>query len=215
MAAVTAGSGYLTVTEIYSPEGTLEQTVALTDRAMVMMAFLEDGTLASCCVDRAGRWLLRLDRGEEALEVLLEDALVYDILPCGGGAALWTCGGVRFFDVQGAETGCLALNGEAVLDWACGDFAALTVYEDGGYRLRIASPDGRSQALCALTGKPMMLTVCDKSVCLLDRESLLVYDDFGILRHRSAIGARAGAVYARAGRTLLTGDGQLLLHDIS
>ncbi len=212
-AAITAGSGYLTVTRHFAWDGTELEPICLGDRAMVMLAYLHDGTLASCCVSREGKWSLRLD-GAGTLEIPLE-GMVYELRPCGRGLALWTSGGVCFYDADGETTGTLSIRESSVLDWDCGTFAAFVVCRFGDWHLVTVSPDGQSWDSGPLDRQPAQVLVCGDRVCLLDSEALLVYDSTGALLQRDRRGARSGRLLAADGGVVLLGDGELLYKRLS
>lgn len=213
VAVITSGSGYLTETKLFTPDGKRYKSIGLTDRAMAMMLFLQDGTLASCCVSTDGQWSLRLDTPEDCMEVPLSAALVYEMKRCGDGIALWTSEGLSFLDASGSETGGISLRDEAVLDWDCGDYAALLIRRFGTYHLMTVTGD--TVAECPVSGCPRELVVCGNRVCLLDREALWVYDNNAALSERRVCGARAGQIQAAADGLLLIGDGELLHQTIS
>lgn len=210
LAVITAGSGYLTETKLFSPEGECLNSIGLTDGAMAMIVFLSDGTLASCCVSAEGRWYLRLDRGEAYQEILLGTALVYDIKACANGVALWTSDGIQFFSSTGTALGEFRLNSDAILDWACGDCAALLVRRYGSCRLMTVTPEGTTQESAPLERPPEALSVCANRVCLLDSEALLVYDNSCTLKRRAQCGARAGEILTAESCVFLLGDRELL-----
>ena len=214
-AVITGGSGYMTETRIFSTSGETLRQIGLTDQAMAMMTFLEDGTLASCCVDRTGTWSLRLDREEDSLELPVSDSMVYEIQSCGEGFALWTNAGIRFYDSQGNCTGSYEIRDDAVLAWDCDDWAAALIRRFGTYRLLTLSPTGEAVEQELDSGLPETLLVCGKWACMLDSEALLVYDKNGTLVQRSVSGARAGGMLSAENGLLLMGDGEMLYMQIS
>lgn len=214
-AVITAGSGYFTETRLFSSSGEVYRQIGLTDQAMTMMAFLKNGTLASCCVDTEGSWTLRLDIGEDTLGIPLQASMVYELKPCKDGLALWTSDGISFYSAEGNLTGSYEVRDDAVLDWDCGDWAAIIIRRFGTYRLLTLSPEGKAVEKELDSGLPEKLLVCGNSACMLDSEALLVYDKGGNLVQHNTSGAQAWDMIPATGGLTLIGDAEVLYLQIS
>ena len=214
LAVITAGSGYLTETNLFSPDGIETGRIGLTDSAMAMAVFLPDGALVSCCVSTDGRWRLRIDRAGTCSETDLSPVVVYDLRRCGTGVALWTCDGIAFFDDTGRETGTFLFRDSELISWDCGDFAAVLLRGQKNNRLAAVTPEGEVVVFPSNARSPVEVAACGRRVCLLDRESLLVYDRAGVLLEADACGARAGHIRSAGQDLLLLGDGQMRFHAI-
>ncbi len=214
VAIITDGSGFLTMTKLLMSTGEEVKRIGFTDQAMAMMVYLADGTLASCCVNLSGQWGLRFDTRENELEVPLFEEIIYEVKPCDDGVALWSSEGIRFYDTDGNQRGQYVMRDDMLLDWDCGDYAALVIRRFGKYRLLIVTPEGDIVAEHLLSELPRKLLVCGNRICMLDSEALLVYDNKGVLLERSNCGARAGDMMAAADGLLLFGDGEMLYHQI-
>ncbi len=211
-AVVTAGSGYLTETILYDADGQRLDAIGLTDQAMVQMVYLDDGTLASCCVSREGQWFLRLYGAETGVIALT--AMVYDMRSWGRGVALWTSEGLTFYDGSGTETFSLALPPDRVLDWDCGDVAAVLVRRMGRYQVLTVSPEGQLWESELLSVRPRQLLAVGNRVCTLDSEALLVYDNSSGFR-RDLRGGQTVELVKAEDAVLLVGDGELLYTRLS
>ena len=212
-AVITCGSGYLTETRLYDPAGVCRKTISLRDSAMAMMAWCGE-TLASCVVTGEG-WLLRLDGPETELTVPLTAELVYDLQAMGEDLALWTDQGISCYDRLGRMLWQESIPDGQVLDWDCGAQAALLIRRDSAYHILLLSPDGKPTLSPPLPRRPQLLRLCNNYICLLDRQSLLVYDKQGVLRESYVPGGRAAAIAALEDGVLLVGGGCLRYHILS
>ena len=208
-AVITAGSGYLTELRRYDADGVLLSRTGFTDRAVGRITFLSDGTLAHCGVSPEGVWFLTIG----GQDIPLASRLVYDLKPCGSGAAVLTSEGLEFYDLSGEQTGAF-LPDAPVLDWDCGEYAAAVFWGQGRYRLAAVSPDGVAQET-ALSQRPRAVTVCAGCTAVLDRQALWIYDAGGALLERSSRFQSADDMTAGPFGPALTEDGTILLHKIS
>lgn len=207
-AVLTCGSGYRTKTQVFDKAGNLIKEIGLTDRAMVYLDFVRyREILISCTVSTAGAWTLRFD-GAETEEYPLDVGMVYDLKPCGDGAALWTNDGILYYGGAGEILGQMPC--ETLLDWDCDSFAAALSYDGGVYRLRTMDFFGRITESEPLPRIPRQLSVCGNTVCVLDSEQLLVYDKQCHLKTVTPLGASTVSVQADYGGAVLFGDGEFM-----
>ena len=204
VAVITAGSGYLSELKVFDRDGTIRFEAGFPDQVIADLTYLKNGTLALCGVSRSGNWSLIL--GDRT--VPLETEAVCDMAPAGNGVALWTVEGLLRFDETGELTASMPGQG---LDWACGGALALLVYQDGGFRLQLFARDGTVSRSDILPRMPGRLTVCKDFVCVLDRESLLIYDDRGARREMRSSGGAARILSWRDG-LILVGEDRIFIH---
>ena len=207
-AVCTTGSGYYSMVLEYPADGSDPIRSGFVDCCVADLLYLNDGRLLMSCVSPDGDWSLRLS-GEV---IPLDSLLILDMAPWRDGFSVWTDEGILFFDEHGQITG--TMPGEGI-DWACGDGAVLLMYDDGGFRLRIAGDNGSFSDTERLPRRPLKLTVCEDYVCLLDRQCLLIYDEKGALRGNYPFGSGASEILTWANSLLLIGPERLLSHWIS
>ena len=203
LAAVTAGSGYLTETVLYAADGQTSRRIGLTDQAMVMMVIPRKDLLVSCCMDAAGDWCLRLDTPEWGQALPLETQMVYDLKACGDGVMLWTDQGFRLLSLEGRELGSYEIAPEAVSAWDAGDVAAVLLQRFGRHWLITMDGKGQITQRAWPGALPRRLLVSENRVCALDSEALLVYDNSGELLERLPEAGAAQDILPAAGGLLL------------
>lgn len=207
VAVITADSGYSTVTCCFDPQGVLLREVKLRDEAMVLMTYLlGQETLAACIITADGTWLLRYYNEDTCIEIPLESSEVYEIKPCGSGVALWTCEGICLISGTGEHCGTLNIAPEELLLWDSNSFAAAVVLEEGSPVLVTIDEMGTVSRSQPLGRTPRNLSVCASRLCVLDRESLLIYDRHCLLKDSTSEGAYAASAQAIPGGVALYGD---------
>lgn len=204
-AVITQGSGCMTLTVRYDKTGRKVGEIPLTDQAMVLMTYLRrSSTLAGCCVTNQGDWVLRLDQGGNTIEIALDAALVYDMLPWSGGVVLWTDRGLAAYTGDGDCVQEVRLESRELLLLDSGEFCGAVVQRGTALRLLTVTEDGVKET--ALTGQPRALSVCGSGLSLLDSEALVLYDRNGALLREEPQGVLATGVQAVDGGAILFGE---------
>jgi hypothetical protein len=215
IAVITAGSGYLTMTEIYDASGQLLGQIGLTDAAMAAAAFLsKDQLLAGLCVLKDGSWELRyygID-GRIKRSIALEDLTYRGIYACGNGVLVENEEKVQFFNEAGDQSGCYAWDSESLAALACSQegYAVLALSRGSTYELRTIGTDGSLWGNAQLDGPIRGLSVCGNTVCILDFDGLEVYDRHCEPTKIFPEGASAATVVAEEHSCWLLGDGEVL-----
>jgi hypothetical protein len=215
VAVITAGSGYLTKTEIYDTSGQLLGEIGLSDAAMVAAAFLsEDQLLAGLCVLTDGSWELRYYGRDGVLRntAALKDLAYQDVLSCGEGVLVETEEAVFFMNEAGDQTGSFTWDVGSLDALECSQegYAVLILSEGCTYELYTVGMDGSLWGITQLSGPIRGLSVCGNTVCILDFEELEVYDRHCEPTKIFPEGARAATVAAEDGACWLLGDGELM-----
>jgi hypothetical protein len=215
VAVITAGSGYLTKTEIYDTSGQLLGEIGLSDAAMVAAAFLsEDQLLAGLCVLTDGSWELRYYGTDGVLRnaAVLEDLSYQDVYSCGEGVLVETEEAVLFMNEAGDQTGSFTWDVGHLDALECSQegYAVLALSQGCNYALYSIGMDGSLWGKTQLDGPIRGLSVCGNTVCILDFEKLRVYDRHCEPTKIFPEGARAATVVAEDGACWLLGDGELM-----
>lgn len=212
-ALITAGSGYLTQTDIYDYEGRLLGRIGLKSSAMVRCAFT-GSYLAALCYGTDGLWSLNFydSDGTACLHVSLEAEICYDLCPVGEQIAVFTADELLFFDEAGLCTGNYLLGSGEILAWDTGEkgYLALALRSQGKYQLKTFSQGGALLGEAELPLEIRALEVSGSSVCLLDMEGLRVYDAFCHFMSVSGEGARAVSISATEKGLWLLGNGEMM-----
>lgn len=215
-AVITAGSGFLTRTDIFSMDGELTGRIGKKNSAMVRCAFFGEN-LAALCYDTNGQWHLEAYscQGAPEWEILLETDICYDLVNVGRNLAVWTEDALLFFDKNGSSAGSQLLGSGEIVAWATGekDYLALVICSRGAYTLKTFSGTGKLLGEAELPMEIRDLEVSGSNICLLDFESLRVYDAFCQLQSVSEDGARAVSIAADGKGLWMLGDGEMMYLD--
>ena len=205
VAVITQGSGCMTLTVQYDETGRKVGEIPLTDQAMVLMTYLRGSSiLAGCCVTNQGDWVLRLDGEGNTIEVALDAALVYDMLPWSSGVILWTNRGLAAYTGDGACVQEVRLESRELLLLDSEEFCGAVIQRGAALLLLTVTEDGVKET--ALTGQPRGLSVCGSGLSLLDREVLVLYDRNGAPLREEPQGVLATGVQAVDGGAILFGE---------
>ncbi len=205
IAVITQGSGCMTLTVQYDETGRKVGEIPLTDQAMVLMTYLRGSSiLAGCCVTNQGDWVLRLDGEGNTIEVALDVALVYDMLPWSSGVILWTDRGLAAYTGDGTCVQEVRLESRELLLWDSEEFCGAVIQRGTVLLLLTVTEDGVKET--ALTGQPRALSVCGSGLSLLDREVLVLYDRNGAPLREEPQGVLATGVQAVDGGAILFGE---------
>lgn len=191
-AVLTGGSGVLTRTVFYDPEGEQTGKIDLKDRAMLRGVFLDDCFLG-LCYGKDGRWsLLKCGKDGQMLdELTLETEFCYDLLGFEYGFVVETEDALLFFSQELELTGNFLLGSRQVVAWAGEDeLLAVVFLHQGVYELETFYR-AELVAGCQLPMEIRDLALVQGNICILDFESLRVYDAHCNCYAVSPEGARA------------------------
>lgn len=206
-AVITAGSGYDAITQWYDADGHLLRTIGFQKEAVVLMTFFRDGnTLAAAVLADEGAWYLRFYEEDHSVDIPLDVSEVYDLKPCGEGAALWCSDGLLIFSSTGNLVSSLEFAPEELLLWDSSSFAAAILLEEGAPVLITLDEAGNTFHSEPLSRTPRSLSVSASRLCVLDREALLIYDKQCRLKDSAPEGAFAAHVQAVPGGAAVFGD---------
>ena len=217
IALISKGSGYLTDTILLDASGQKLGSIGLTDAAMTELACTED-VLAGLCMDKLGQWSLRLYdfSGTLQTKIPLGEESRCHLLGTEQGFLVLTAHTVRFFDVDGTETGAYTLpKGTVSCGTAAEEGAAVLVDCGSMGTLYFISSAGKLLGETAISTPVRRLTAWADRVYVLDYQALRVYDRQGGLQATLIQGARAADLSPKGSNLWLAGNGEVSRISIS
>ncbi len=217
IALISKGSGYLTNTILLDASGKKLGSIGLTNAAMTELAVTED-VLAGLCMDKLGQWSLRLYdfSGKLRNEIPLGEESQCHILGMAQGFLVLMAHSVRFYDIDGTETGCYTLPEGTV---SCGTVTGngAVVLADCGSMgtLYFISSAGKLLGETAISTQVRRLIARADRVYVLDYQALRVYDKQGGLLATRIQGARAADLSPHGSNLWLAGNGEVSRISIS
>lgn len=210
-AVLTGGSGVLTRTLLYDHQAAFLGKIDLKDRAMLRGIFQKDVFLG-LCYGKEGSWsLLKCGKDGQILsELVLETEFCYDLLGLDHGFVVETEDALLFYDHSLEPTGSYLLGSRQVMAWAAeGDLLAVVFLHQGEYVLETFF-QGQHVAQSPLPMEIRDLALVQGNICILDFESLRVYDAHCNCYVVSQEGARAVCLEPDGKGLWLQGEGEAI-----
>lgn len=211
LAVITSGSGVLTRTVFYDDQAQALGKIDLKDRAMLRGVFL-DGCFLGLCYGKDGSWSLLacgLD-GSILAEKGLETEICCDLLGLDTGFVVETEDALLFYNDELEPVGTYLLGSRQVAAWAGeDDLLAVVFYHQGEYYLE-SFYHTEAVAQCRIPMEIRDLAVVQGNICILDFESLRVYDAFCNCYAVSTEGARAVGLETCKNGLWLRGEAEAL-----
>lgn len=212
LAVITGGSGVLTRTAFYDLSGEPLGRLDLRERAMLRGIFLDSGFLG-LCYGKDGCWSLVLcgTDGDIRSELTLEAQICYGILSLGTGFVVETEDALLFYDQELVCLNKYLMGSREVTAWVGeNDLLAVVFSHQGENKLSTFSPEGELLGEEVLPMECRDLEISGYNVCVLDFESLRVYDAFCNCYAVSSEGGRALSLEADTKGLWLLGEGEAM-----
>lgn len=212
LAVITGGSGVLTRTLFYDHQAQTLGKIDLKDRAMLRGIFFDSGFLGLCYgKDGCCSLVLCGTDGDIRSELTLEAQICYGILSLGTGFVVETEEALLFYDQELVCLNKYLMGSREVAAWVGeNDLLAVVFSHQGENKLSTFSPEGELLGEDVLPMECRDLEISGYNVCVLDFESLRVYDAFCNCYAVSSEGARALSLEADKKGLWLLGDGEAM-----
>lgn len=212
-AVITAGSGYLTNTVLYTGEGTMSGQIGLVDEAMISGAFLDD-LFAGLSFGKDGVWYLGwyTPAGVMVQKSAVDALQCFELRSLGDMLVIRTQDELLFYEKAGDLVERVSFGTAEFVSWdfSENDFLALVVRSRGKYRLKTLLESGQLLGETELPMEIRDLAVSGNRVLVLDPETLRIYDAFCATDAISDLGARAAQIAAGENKIWLLGNGELM-----